>query len=323
MRQIHLRVPLSETSDEMPTEFQSLAIGYFDGVHRGHAEVIGRAVTYARAHGIQSAVMTFHPHPKEVLGRGSQYATFLTPLEAKLQAFAELGVDLVYIVQFDLPFAAVTPQQFVDQLLVPLGIRRVVVGFDFHFGARGAGDVTMLHQLCEPADITVEDVPPLLDGGNKVSSSRIRQLLADGEPAAATRLLGRRFAVRGVVVRGEGRGKTIGFATANVEPHHRYAQPRLGVYAVRVVLNPACSDAQAYAGVLNVGRKPTFHDEDDAPVVYEAHLFDFAADLYGREVEIEFVDYIRDERKFASVDELIRQIRLDATRAREVLATNG
>ncbi|UVI32546.1 bifunctional riboflavin kinase/FAD synthetase [Paenibacillus spongiae] len=314
MEIITINYPLQGLEDKGPIRPKTLAIGHFDGVHKGHQSVIRRAVDVARAEGLEAAVMTFHPHPKEVLGRGSEYTTCLTPLEDKLERFRSLRVDIVYVVTFNLTFAAVSPAAFVDEMLRPLQVKRAVVGFDFSFGAKGAGRAETLRELAG-SDMKVDIIEPLMMDGDKVSSTLVREALAGGRPETAEQLLGVPFSLRGTVVKGEGRGRTIGYPTANIQLAGAYVTPRLGVYAVMAEL----SDGERYSGVLNVGVKPTFHDSLPMPVM-EVHLFDYEGDLYGSTVRISFISFLRSEKKFASVQELIEQIGADALKARSVLS---
>lgn len=311
---IALQYPIEETPAVQSALPKTLAIGHFDGVHRGHQNVIAQAVATARAAGLQAAVMTFHPHPKEVLGGNGPNAACLTPLEDKMKRFRKLGVEVVYIVQFDLDFAGVSPAEFVERVLRPLGVKRAIVGFDFTFGARGAGKPETLTALGEP-DIGVEIVDPYMLNGDKVSSTRIREALAEGRPEEAASLLGEPYAVRGVVVQGEGRGKKLGYPTANIAQEAGFTVPRQGVYAIMAEV-----DGQRLPGVMNIGVKPTFHDTLPEPVL-EAHLFDFDADLYSKTVTVQFIAFLRTERKFAGIDELIAQIHADGDQARAILAT--
>jgi riboflavin kinase/FMN adenylyltransferase len=290
-------------------------MGHFDGVHRGHRNVIRRAVEQAKHNGLLSGVMTFHPHPKEVLGHGNQYVASLTPLEDKLQLFAELGVDIAYVVRFDLAFASVSPSQFVDHFLKPLEVKHAVVGFDFTFGRKGLGDAKLLGML-GGSFLKVDIVDPLFEEGLKVSSSLIREKLEQGDIEDAEQLLGRPYRISGTVVHGEGRGHTIGFPTANIEPSGHYVLPRLGVYAVKVGIG-----GNRYPAVLNLGVKPTFHEDGMTPKL-EAHLFDFDRDLYGEAAEIDFFRFLRPERKFDSVSELIEQIGRDAVQAKTYFAAS-
>ncbi|MBW7473250.1 bifunctional riboflavin kinase/FAD synthetase [Paenibacillus oenotherae] len=313
MEIIPLQYPIIQSEQASAAVPKTLAIGHFDGVHRGHQNVIRRSIEAARASGLQSAVMTFHPHPKEVLGQGNQYLTCLTPLEDKVERFRKLGVDVVYIVHFDLAFAAVSPADFVDNVLRPLQVKKAIVGFDFSFGTRGSGKTDTLRVLGEP-DIAVEVIEPLMMDERKVSSTLIREALAEGHPEIAERLLGDPYSVTGTVVHGEGRGRTIGFPTANIEPGGAYVTPRQGVYAIMTEV-----DGKRVSGVLNIGVKPTFHDKLPRPVM-EAHLFDYTGDLYGRDLTLQFISFLRAEKKFGSVDELIAQIKSDALQARAVLS---
>ncbi|WP_223869485.1 bifunctional riboflavin kinase/FAD synthetase [Paenibacillus sabuli] len=308
---ITLHYPLSES--ERSEVGQTLAIGHFDGVHKGHRTVISRAVRYAREHDLLGSVMTFDPHPKAVLGQGDQYVACLTPLADKLEQFAELGVDRAYVFRFDRSFAQVSPEQFVDDALRPLAIRKAFVGFDFAFGHRGRGTPELLRQLGEPfMEVEVAEAYHL--NGQKVSSTLVRENIASGAMEQATLLLGRPYRLRGIVAHGAGRGRTIGFPTANVELGGPYALPRHGVYAV-----VAHYEGLRLHGVMNVGVKPTFEDGTVKPTL-EAHLFDFSGDLYGRELQLDVMQFLRPERKFDSVDALVAQIRADAEQARELLA---
>ncbi|MDQ0113124.1 riboflavin kinase/FMN adenylyltransferase [Paenibacillus harenae] len=310
MKMISLQYPLDGLSELQLDKPLSIAIGHFDGVHRGHQNVIRRAVEEAKAAGQLSAVMTFDPHPKEVLGQGDQYYRCLTPLNVKTKLFAELGVDLVFVMSFDLSFASITPERFVDEVLRGLRAKQVVVGFDFTFGSKGAGNAEELKRLGSP-DIDVHIVEPLYENEGKVSSTWVRESLEKGDLETASLLLDRAYEITGTVVHGDGRGRTIGFPTANIDFDYPYVSPRLGVYAVVAWL-----DGRPYPGVLNHGMKPTFNKEGVQPVM-EAHLFDFNRDIYGEKIRIEFRSFVRTEKKFSSVDELIKQIGRDSDQVRE------
>lgn len=305
MKIITLTYPISPNDIELDDRPLSIALGHFDGVHRGHQQVINKAISTAKAKGLSSAVMTFDPHPKAILGQGEQYAQCLTPLSTKTKLFEQLGVDYVFVVRFDLQFAGITPKAFVDQLLHQLKVVNVTVGFDFRFGAKGAGTPEVLVQLCEP-NIHVDMVEAFMIDEAKVSSTIIRQYLEQGNIERANHLLGRNFQVEGTVVQGDQRGRTIGFPTANLRLAAPYLTIRLGVYAVIAHLGE-----RTFYGVLNHGMKPTFYAEDIVPVM-EAHLFDFSEDIYGEHIVIEFVTFIRPEQRFAGINELIAQIKQDA-----------
>lgn len=310
MKTITIRYPVAFPLPDMPDSRQVLAIGDFDGIHLGHREVIRRAVDTARRLHLPSAIMTFHPHPREVLGH-DKYVSHLTPLPAKLEQFEQMGVDVTYIVQFDHAFSRIEPAQFVEEVLVPLGLDTVVVGFDFSFGHRGAGNPDLLCELAA-GRFAVEVVRPYRLNGVKVSSTLVRDCLERGDVRGVETLLGRRYTLTGTVVQGDQRGRQIGFPTANIEPDGPFVVPCNGVYAVWVEL-----DGERHAGVMNIGMKPTF--EGGAKRTIEAHLFDFSRTIYGKKVKLEFVAFLRPERKFPSVAELVAQIGLDAEEARGLL----
>lgn len=299
----------------------SLAIGFFDGIHLGHQEVIRQAVALAKQQGLVPAVMTFDPHPRVVLSQGSQYSTVLTPVKDKLELFAQFGVEAAYVIHFDRPFSEVTAEQFVKSLIAPIGVRMAVVGFDFKFGYRGEGNAEALREFGD-GGIQVHVVSPVFYEGVKVSSTLIREKLSAGDPRAAMHLIGRPYVIQGVVIHGDARGRALGFPTANVMPEQPYVIPMNGVYAIEVLVLPKENSPVTGSrrhGVLNVGVRPTF-DAPGGQLKLEAHLFDFSGDLYGREIALIFRSFIRPERKFESVDQLVSQITKDAEQARALLA---
>lgn len=308
---MNLTYPLTKEIIDDNARPQVLAIGQFDGLHLGHASVIESAVRMAASLNLPAAVMTFHPHPKEVMKKGD-YDGYLTPPREKERILESLGVDYVYIVEFNDAFSRVSPQNFVAGVLVPLQIHTAVVGFDFRYGYRGEGDAGMLRELSDNT-LEVHTVPPFLIEGEKVSSSGIRRALAEGKVQLAARWLGRRYSIHGTVMHGEKRGRQIGFPTANLKPDEHFVLPAKGVYAVRVSY-----EGQRLEGVMNVGVKPTFHNDKSAPSL-EIHLFDFTGDLYGKSLSVELVEFIREERRFGSIDELVAQIGKDADTAKNML----
>lgn len=281
-----------------------VAIGDFDGVHFGHQQVISRAVQIAAEHQLESAVMTFKPHPREVLGQ-SKYSRYLAPFHKKIQLIEQLGVDHTWIVHFDKQFARVEAKDFVHQMLVPLNIHTVVVGFDFTFGHRGQGTADTLKKLCKDK-IQVEVISPYNIDGEKVSSTLIREQLHIGRVDRIKTLTGRNYSITGTVIKGEQRGSKIGFPTANIELDAPYVIPSNGVYAVLLKWK-----GKTYQGVMNIGVKPTFHNQPNAFPTIEVHLLDFKQNLYGQSVEIEFVRFLRKEKKFLSINELVCQIEND------------
>lgn len=312
MNTVHLSYPWPEDVVKHASKPQVLVIGQFDGLHLGHASVIDHGIRLARRLGVPASVMTFNPHPKEVMGKGD-YEGYLTPLAMKEELLRAMGVDTLYIAEFNHAFSQVTPQQFYEQMLCPLQVHTVVVGFDFHFGYKGEGNPDLLRTLGENV-LSVETVPAFLLEGNKVSSSAIRSALREGNVAHAYKLLGRPYQIRGKVVDGDKRGRTIGFPTANLELDGNYVVPSSGVYAVRVLAEGAWR-----AGVMNIGYKPTFQTGETRPS-FEAHILDFQGDLYGQHLAVELIDYIRPEQKFSGIEELVTQIRKDADGARLLLS---
>ncbi|MCL6458257.1 MAG: bifunctional riboflavin kinase/FAD synthetase [Gorillibacterium sp.] len=309
MQVIELKQPFDFSARDLPSS-QVLAIGDFDGVHLGHQEVIERALKRAKQLKLPASIMTFHPHPREVLGT-DKYRQILTPLPDKLKLFSEMGIEYTYLVSFDKEFSSLSPEEFVTEMLFKLKIESVIVGFDFTFGRNGSGTADSLATL-SAGQFAVEVVRPYCFDGSKVSSTLIRECLQDGRLAEANALLGRSYAIGGIIVEGEGRGRTIGYPTANVELALPYVVPVNGVYAVRVRLGN-----QTLGGVMNIGVKPTFTGEGIRTL--EVHLFDFTDSIYGESIHIQFVDPLRAEQKFNSVNELIAQIAADADEARTLL----
>lgn len=303
---IRLNHPFAEPP---AAERQAMAIGFFDGVHAGHRAVLQKAVSHARRSNIKASVMTFDPHPREVLG-GDEDFSYITPLADKLEKFAGLGLDRCYVLAFNKALSELSPAAFVEQVLLPLGATAVAVGFNFTFGRFGRGTADSLREFGQGRfEVTV--VRPHLQDGAKVSSTLIREMIHQGSVERAGSLLGRPYRITGKVVPGLGRGRTIGIPTANLEPSDRYVIPGNGVYAVDVHV-----DGTRYRGVMNIGLKPTFADNPPQPTL-EVHLLDFSGDLYGRRLDTDFLARLRDERKFSGPDELVAQIHRDIDKARQ------
>jgi riboflavin kinase / FMN adenylyltransferase len=292
----------------------AVAIGNFDGVHLGHRTLFQLARAGAAARGGPAVALTFEPHPVRVL-RPALAPPLLTPLPRKLELLAECGLDAVVVQPFDLAYAAADAAEFVARDLAGhLGAAEVVVGHDFTAG-KGRTRVDGLRQLLAARGVALTLVDPVAWEGLVVSSTKIRELLLEGQVEAAAELLGRPHDVEGEVERGAGLGRQLGFATANLRPQAML--PANGVYAVRAWLNPA-----EYLGVTNVGVKPTV--QRAGPVTAETHLLDAEdRDLYGERLRIGFVARLREERRFPTVDALRQQIVEDAGRARELLAAMG
>ncbi|MEH7335582.1 bifunctional riboflavin kinase/FAD synthetase [Neobacillus drentensis] len=282
----------------------AMALGYFDGVHRGHQQVILEAKKQAEDKGFQSAVMTFDPHPSVVLGKGEQHVQYITPLSEKIKIIEGLGIDYLFIVHFTAEFANLLPQEFIDQFVIGLNVKHVVAGFDFSYGRMGKGTMeTLPFHSREEFSYTI--VPKFSEGNEKVSSTRIRKMLKEGNMEDLPNLLGRFYTTSGIVIHGDKRGRTIGFPTANIGVNEEYIIPPLGVYAVRMKVKHLW-----FNGVCNVGYKPTFNKES-LRVSVEVHLFDFNQEIYGEEVVIEWHPYLRKEQKFSGIEELVTQIERD------------
>ena len=287
-----------------------VALGNFDGVHLGHRAVLARAVEEARRRGGRVVAATFWPHPRSVIGRGEPPG-LLTTLEARREELLRAGAEEVRVVPFDEALSKKSPEEFVRDVLVgELGAVAVVVGENFRFGYKAAGDVGDLTRIMREHGGEAYAVE-VRGGKEGISSTRIRSLLLGGEVAEAGKLLGRPYAVRGEVVVGDRRGRTIGFPTANVRPDPAVVVPARGVYACAVRVGE-----DVYAACTNVGVAPTFERGENR---IEAHVLDFEGDLYGRIVEVLFIERIRGERRFGGVEELKEQIGRDVEEARRLV----
>lgn len=286
-----------------PERARVVAVGFFDGFHRGHRAIVREALRLRRA-GERSAVLTFREHPAAYL-RPGQEPPLIATLEERVNAFARAGVDEAYVLPFDASIASLAPAQFLDDVLVGrIGARAMVVGANFRFGSKRAGDVAFAQaHLTEQGRVAV-GVPNTLDGGERVSSTRIRAAIAAADLETADRLLGAPYTVRGVVAFGAGRGHDLGYPTANLAVSPRKLLPPDGVYRIT-----ARHDGRDYLGLVSIGTNPTF---GGSARTVEAWLLDFHGALYGEELVLRDFRFVRGQRTFASVDELIAQMREDA-----------
>lgn len=293
-----------------------VALGNFDGVHLGHQVVVRRAVGEARARGLRAVAATFDPHPRAVLRPGSE-PKLLTVLEVREELMLGCGVDEVRVIRFDLELSKKSPQDFVREVLVgELGAGVVVVGENFRFGYKAAGDVGDLERHMREVGGEAYAVPTYVLGeaagpGEAINSTGIRALLHDGEAREAARLLGRPYSLRGVVVEGDRRGRTLGFPTANVLPDAAALVPGRGVYAGHVRVGE-----ERYGACTNVGVAPTFERRESR---IEAYLLGYEGDLYGEVVDVTFEERLRPEKRFSDVEELKEQIVRDVAEARRVV----
>ncbi|MGD6803066.1 bifunctional riboflavin kinase/FAD synthetase [Rossellomorea vietnamensis] len=307
MKVITVHHPHSFVPEDFPP--LSMALGYFDGVHRGHQKVIKTAIKEAGESGLSTAVMTFDPHPSVVLGRKHKHVHYITPLQDKIKLMEELGVEYLFIVRFTSDFANLHPQEYVDQYIINLNVRHVSAGFDFSYGKLGKGNMETL-QFHSRDKFSYTTVNKQTDHEEKISSTLIRKSLAEGEAEKVEHLLGRYYSTSGTVIHGDKRGRKIGFPTANIELSDDYIIPKLGVYAVRIFVQN-----HWHNGVANLGYKPTFNNPDDKVLSIEVHIFDYNSSIYGEEVKVEWHKYIRSEQKFNGIQQLIAQIEKDKQEA--------
>ncbi len=313
--------------DALPPEAQRsiVAVGNFDGIHFGHQAVIGDAVRRARGEGAAASVLTFEPHPRRFFQPAAP-PFLLTRFRTKARILATLGVDHLFVLRFDAALARRTAEEFIDHVLVGgLHARHVVIGYDFVFGKGRAGNAALLSARLGTRGIGMTAIPPVtsLTDSVSISSTSVRNALSAGDPRAAAALLGRPFEIEARVMRGDARGRTIGFPTANLWLGD-YLRPALGVYAVRVAIAPPglragqtlAETADWLDGVANLGLRPTFGGTEPR---LEVHLFDYAGDLYGRRLRVALIEFLRPERKFDGLDALKAQIVRDAEAARRVL----
>lgn len=294
----------------------ALTIGAYDGIHRGHQLILSNVATLAKERGLATAVVTFDVHPATVL-RPESAPLLLTSTEQRLQLFEEAGVDYLYLVHFTPERSQTDDADFAEQVFVDaLRANVIVVGSDFHFGRKRSGNVETLTELGKKRGFEVIGLDLLADPGTTehISSTAIRRALAGGNVASAAEMLGRNYEIRGEVIGGDQRGRTIGFPTANIPVNKRTAWPADGVYAGWAVLE----DGERHGCAINIGKRPTFHQHAEHSLL-EAHLLNFSGDLYGQDLRIEFVEFLRSEQRFDGIDALQAQLETDIANADEIL----
>jgi riboflavin kinase / FMN adenylyltransferase len=283
-----------------------LALGVFDGVHAGHQSVIARAVDAAEREGGLAGMLTFDPHPIRVIAPNKAPTALLETLDHKARAVAALGVQVFIPLHFDLEFAKMDASDFIEKL-TKAPIRTLAIGEDWRFGHNRGGDVSFLRKQADLHGFKLEAVAPVMHDGERISSTRIRQAIRDGNLTAAAQMLGRPYSASGNVIEGRKLGRTLDFPTANLNTGEAQLPPD-GVWAVRTTL----ADGQQVDGVANLGLRPTV---DGINRAFEVHLFNFSGDLYGQNLEVEFLKYLRGELKFPDLDSLRTQIQRDAIEA--------
>lgn len=291
-----------------------LTIGVFDGVHLGHKHLISRLKELTRKQGVLSGVITFSQHPQEVLSPRTKVPS-LTGIEQKLALLQDEGVDIVIPLPFTPQLAALSPEQFLSLLKEYLKMKGLVIGPDFALGKDRQGNIDALRRLGQEMGFSVTVVPPLTIDGDVVSSTAIRKALAEGDMKKAQKLLGHPFRLEGRVVGGDKRGQKLGFPTANLEVAPGRALPSGGVYACQAYIN-----GQSYPAMTNIGSRPTF---GGGPQLIETYLLDYNGDLYGHELAIDIIGRLRDEKRFDTPEQLIKQIAEDVKRGKTLLKTRG
>jgi riboflavin kinase/FMN adenylyltransferase len=302
--------------NELNLESSWLTVGSFDGVHLGHKEIILPLVEGANQAGVPSVVVTFFPHPQFIL-RGESRPYYLTLPEKRAQLLADLGVDIVFTYPFDQQISMLSAKEFIAGLYERFHFSDLLIGYDFALGKDREGNSEKLRRLGDEMGYTLQVIPPHKVGGEVVSSSLIRGLIREGEITSANSLLGQDFSISGQVIKGDNRGKSLGFATCNLEVHSEVVNIKPGVYVTWGLV-----EGEKWPAVTNIGFRPTFGLDLSAPRI-EAHLLGFSGDLYGQDVELIFVERLRDEMKFSKVDDLITQIEEDVAKTKDVLDQNG
>lgn len=291
-----------------------LAIGVFDGVHFGHKYLISHLIEESQREGLQGGVVTFHPHPREVLFPGTE-VLYLTTNTEKVSLLRQAGVKTVITLSFTLELAEMTAHQFITLLKKYVRMRGLVVGPDFALGKGREGDIDTLRALGQELDFSMTVIPEVNTNSDVISSTTIRNALADGNMKQVNKLLGRTYSLQGKVTTGAGRGAGLGFPTANLDVDAKKALPPEGVYATWAHL-----DGQPYQSMTNVGRRLTFGEKE---LTIEVLLMDYQDNLYGRELKVDIIERLRDEKRFDTVDELKEQIAADVERGKVILSTQG
>lgn len=289
----------------------SVALGIFDGVHLGHQSIIKAAQQEALERGLSSVILTFENHPRSLTINNCP--SLITDFQTRLKLFKELGVDYVLAIKFSLEIMNMSPDEYLrNYLLAILNAKSVSVGYDHHFGKNRSGNVEFLKEFCKENNLSLTIKEAYKIDGDLVSSSSIREQLSTGNIKEANKLLGRNFTLRGTVIHGDGRGKELGFPTANLKISDELIKPKAGVYL---------ATANKHQCLVNIGYRPTFSDKYELSI--EAHLLDFTENLYNTELELEFIDKIRDEKKFSSKEELIKQIKEDVNFTKKIWYPQG
>ena len=301
-----------EISDIRIDTGSALTVGSFDGVHLGHKSIFENLIAISEKQNLESVIITFDPHPRKVLGTADKNFKLLTNLDEKIELFEQIGIDQIVIITFTKEFSKLSYRQFVENILVEkLNVREMVIGYDHHFGKDREGGIDKLIELGKIHGFSVKQISPFTTNSKTISSSLIRQLLEEGEIEKANEFLGRQYSIEGKVVKGDGRGREIGFPTANIQLEDEdKVIPKRGVYAVDVVY-----ENKLFKGMMNIGNRPTFNFD---PLTLEVHIFKFNVYIYDAFIKIRFKKYIREEKKFSNVNELKTQLIDDKNKSENV-----
>ena len=289
-----------------PLQSSVLTIGSYDGIHRGHHEIIKSLVSHSKILNIKSVVITFNPHPRHILDKSNEDFSILMSLKIKLKIFKQLGVDKVYVIPFDKKFSKKSAKDFLDEMIIPFfNPKYIITGKDHHFGNNRSGSTVFLKKFCLKKGISLKVIELINDNGKKISSTNIRKLISNGFIRRANYELGSIYGFEGKVIHGKGRGRDLNFPTINISPHeNKQLIPKPGVYLII-----ARNNGLFMYGMCNFGTRPTFNE---SKLVLEIHLFkDNLEDLYGQNIKVEFLERIRDEIKFPSSEELMKQLKND------------
>jgi riboflavin kinase/FMN adenylyltransferase len=291
-----------------------ITLGTFDGLHLGHRQIVETVIQKSRLSGGRSFLLTFDPHPRKVIP-GRDDVKILTTLEEKIPILEELGLENLHIINFTQQFSRQAPEEFVENYLVKgIGLSEIVVGYDHHFGKGRDGNFELLQELGQKFNFSVTMVPGISVEGETVSSTKIRNALLAGDVVKAGKMLGRLYSFTGEVVKGDGRGKALGFPTANLSVQNDDKLiPAKGIYAAECVI-----ENEKHYGLLSLGSRPTFHDEGE--VIPEFYIFDFNRDIYNKTLQVSMVEKIRNEEKFDSAEELVNQMKKDEETGKEILS---
>ena len=290
-----------------------ITLGTFDGLHLGHQRIVDLLLRKSKDSGRRNFLITFDPHPRKIIP-GRNDVKLLSTLEEKESILEKLGLENLFIVKFTSEFSKQTPEQFVEKYLIDgIGLKEIVIGYDHHFGKGRDGNFKLLQKMGDKYNFTVDVVPEFMIEGETISSTKIRNALLNGDVVKANKMLGRLYSFKGKIVKGDDRGKELGFPTANLSiKNEDKLIPAEGIYASECII-----DGEKYYGLLSLGSRPTFYT--DGEIIPEFYIFDFNKNIYGKSLEVCLVEKIRDEEKFNSVDELIAQMKNDEKKGKEIL----